>query len=203
MAPLPFAANVFMDPASTIAWDQLHQTEFLALFFVALRDAMDGDFTAYRFFVYSPSDPAALPASASLDLPNKVLFFLSDESPFIPWHLRQYYSAVFKAHLPFEVEGNGIFPFNLGYMRNVPQVRCVPIGERPIDVFFSGNLNVNRCPLYRALNARAGRSTGLRHPKVIAALLRSPLRRRLRQAPRVRPPVRAGALRPGRARAAG
>jgi hypothetical protein len=144
--------NVVLDGASTFAWEELNESRFLTLFFQHLRERMGPTFEHFRFYVLNSQDPNAIPESAGVPDDRKVLIFLSDESSSMPTELAKRYFAVFKAYLPNEIRGGNIFPFNLGCVKDVPEVALVPLQERDIDIFFSGNLNSNRLPLYRALH---------------------------------------------------
>jgi hypothetical protein len=84
--------------------------------------------------------------------PKKILLFMSDELSSIPSHLSGYYFAVFKSYLPKELPGSNILPFHLGYVKGVPSYEPKPAEHRKYDIFFSGNLNANRTPLFRAVH---------------------------------------------------
>ena len=83
---------------------------------------------------------------------NKILFFISDELSSTSIGLRDKYLAIFKGYLPHEMPGTNIFSFNIGYAKDVPELGTRSIAERHINVFFSGNLNESRIPLYIALH---------------------------------------------------
>ena len=143
---------MFYDPASTHQWSDLNETAFLERVMAALRTAMGDSFATYTFFILSGRTGDVWPQSASDPSPRKVLIFISDESSSIPTALQPHYVAIFKGYLPRELPGSNVFPFNIGYVRDVPTYPLKPIEERAIDVFFSGNLSLSRLPLYRALH---------------------------------------------------
>lgn len=66
----------------------------------------------------------------------------------MPLQLQKHYLAVFKSYLPYEPKNSNIFPFSLASVKDVPKIDPMPILERPIDIFFSGNFHPNRYPLY-------------------------------------------------------
>lgn len=160
MTPIPKTAdnnlpeNVKLDSTSSYRWEQLNETAFLTRFFEHLSEEMGKQFHTYNFFVMSSHDSQIVPASAQADLPNKVLFFISDESPSIPatLALQSRYHCVFKSYLPCELPNSNVFPFQLGYVKDVPHYEVKPATERRNDIFFFGNLNSNRFGLYHALN---------------------------------------------------
>jgi len=177
--PLDFADNVFLDVASAHEWRTLNEHVFVSRVLIALRAELGEAFDALTFFVFSPARADVRPASADIAKAGKVLIFLSDESASIPHALATYYAAIFKAYLPHDLPGSNIFPFNLGYVGDPPATEAIPIRERPIDVFFSGNLNGNRLPLLAACHPVLRHLPG---PGLIGRLcLKTPLKRLIRR----------------------
>jgi len=146
------ANNIILDGASAYKWEVLNETVFLTKFFECLRESMGAEFFSYTFYILSSHDPEILPQSAADASRRKILFFISDESPSVPVALQSHYLAIFKSYLPHELPGSNIFPFNIGYVRDVPEIMPKPIQSRANNVFFSGNMNNNRFPLYRELH---------------------------------------------------
>jgi hypothetical protein len=144
--------NVFYDSASAHKWSDLNETVFLERVISGLRTSMGDAFLKYSFFILSAKSGDVWPESASNSSPYKVLIFVSDESSSIPTALQPHYFAIFKGYLPSEMPGSNIFPFNVGYVRDVPTYPLKPVEDRAINVFFSGNLSASRFPLYRALH---------------------------------------------------
>jgi hypothetical protein len=111
---------------------------------------MCNEFNDYVFFVLSSQKKDILPTSTSYKTDKKkVLIFISEESGVIPEYLSPYYYSIFKAYMPC-VDGNkgNIFNFPLQCVGTVPVFPYIPIPARKYSVFFSGNLNGNRLPLY-------------------------------------------------------
>lgn len=177
--PLGPAANVFLDAASAHAWEALNEHVFLSRVLVELRTELGEAFDALNFFVFSPAHAGVRPASADLPMPGKVLIYLSDESSSVPHALAAEYLAIFKAYLPHDLPGTNIFALNLGYVGDPPALDATPILDRPIDMFFSGNLNGNRLPLLAAFDPVLRRlpATG----RLGRLLLRSPAKRLIRR----------------------
>jgi hypothetical protein len=146
------ANNIILDGASAYKWEVLNETVFLTKFFECLRESMGAEFFSYTFYILSSHDPEILPQSAADASRRKILFFISDESSSVPVALQSHYLAIFKSYLPHELPGSNIFPFNIGYVRDVPEIMPKPIQSRANNVFFSGNMNNNRFPLYRELH---------------------------------------------------
>lgn len=144
--------NVSYDTASPIKWSDLNETSFLERVFTALEARMGLAFRAFSFFILSAPGGAPDPASASHPSERKVLVSISDESGSVPLHLVSRYVAIFKAYLPRELPGSGIFPFTPGYVGEVTTYPVLPLLDRRVSVFFNGNLNSNRLSLYRALH---------------------------------------------------
>lgn len=149
--------NVFYDSASAYRWGDLNETAFLERVMAELKALMGDAYLEYAFFILSSHDPNVRPESVSDPSPRKVLIFVSDESASIPSGLQPHYLAIFKGYLPREVPGANVFPFNLGYVRDVPTYPFKPVPDRPINVFFSGSLSVKRLDLYRSLHPLYGR----------------------------------------------
>lgn len=169
------AENVLLDSASAYQWEALNETVFLKNFFKCLSCEMGNDFSRYTYYIFSSHEPSTVPHSADNRSRNKILFFISDESASIPVALRENYFAIFKGYMPYEMAGSNVFPFNIGYAKDVPGFKPPPIRARPIDVFFSGNLNDNRIAFYSALHPI------LRHlPQPLAAKAFNKYRHRLR-----------------------
>jgi hypothetical protein len=144
--------NVFLDEASDHKWEDLNESLYLTRFFESLREQMGHAFFLYNFHILSSHNPQAVPVSAAMPGQRKILFFISDESPSIPTKLSSHYLAIFKSYLPAEIPESNIYPFNIGYVREVPDIPAKSVGERSVNVFFSGNLNSNRLALYRELH---------------------------------------------------
>ena len=152
MTPLPIGSNVFVDSASAHGWTELNESTFISSSLAVLRSHLGPGFSEYSFYIFSPPRADTMPASANEQVALKVLLFLSDESASVPHHLADRYTAIFKAYLPFEATGANIFQLSLGAARDVPTFPPLPMAERPLDIFFSGNLNANRMALYRAIS---------------------------------------------------
>jgi hypothetical protein len=148
----PLGENVFYESVSTHKWRDLNETLFLERVIEELRARMRRAFLDHTFFILSTRDGRVRPESISHPSQRKVLIVISDESGSIPTDLGPHYLAIFKGYLPRELPGTNIYPFNIGYVRDVPALPVIPVDERTIDVFFSGNLSVSRLPMYRALS---------------------------------------------------
>jgi hypothetical protein len=149
--------NVLYDAASDHRWGELKQRPFLETVFAHLRDELGAAFDDYTFHVVSSHNPDVRPQSLDADGARKVLLWISNESAATPTALAPHYHAVFKTHLPAEMPGTNIFAFNIGYAGHPPRREPTPMAERPINVFFSGQLTLDRRPLYCALHPVYGR----------------------------------------------
>lgn len=144
--------RIFYDSASAYTWSELNESTFLIRMFSELKRLMADTFLDYKFYILSSHNMHAQPESISDPSPNKVLIFISDERSSIPRHLQTNYLAIFKGYLQCEFPRTNIFPFNLGYVNNVPVYPIKPVEDRRINVFFAGNLNYNRLKLYRSIH---------------------------------------------------
>ena len=143
--------NIIFDEASDYKWEALNETTFILKFFSHLKNIMGDKFYNYTYYILSSHNPVVVPHSFHVESKYKILFFISDESSTMPVHLQTKYFAIFKSYLPFELPGTNIFPFNIGYFRDVVEYVSLPMNERKFNVFFCGNLNYNRFSLWKEL----------------------------------------------------
>jgi hypothetical protein len=144
--------NVFNDSNSQTPFNNLIQKDFLLNLFDALSYELKEIFNDYFFYIFSTHDISRLPAiiNQSLDVNKLILFYISEETGFVPEHLRPYFKAIFKTHIAYEPGGN-IHSLTLGYIDEVifSTDNLPAIEDRKINIFFSGNLQKNRSDLYR------------------------------------------------------
>jgi hypothetical protein len=160
--PSDIAQNVFLDPSSTYTWESLDESHYLKQVLEKLREEMRGDFENFRFYIFSSREiNDNLPFSAYLPENNKILIYTSDENSRYPQVLSPCYHSIFKSYLPYEISRSNIHSFPVGLVNDVPQLTPTPISQRPIDVFFRGQLTSNRIPLYRALIGKPKREITL------------------------------------------
>src|SRR5690606_30233071 len=98
-------------------------------------------------------EQGAIPGSSRLKTnKRKVLLYFSDEKGEDPAYFSDRYFAIFKSYLPRTSSSLNVFPLPLGYVKDVPELPTKPIDERKYNVFFRGNLNVNRLPFYKSFS---------------------------------------------------
>jgi hypothetical protein len=134
-------------------YEELQECESLDKLFHELQQAFGSEFEQYEFVLYSTNGSTNPPVPIKLTGDKKkVLIYISDEEMLAPYELCKDFVAIFKWHLPkdFKMERN-IYPFPLAPSRGAEEFPIIPINERPFNVFFSGNLNANRYPLYKEL----------------------------------------------------
>lgn len=134
-------------------YEELQECESLDKLFHELQQVFGSEFEQYEFVLYSSngSTNPAVPIKLTGDR-KKVLIYISDEEMLVPYDLCKNFVAIFKSLLPndYDKERN-IFPFPLAPNRGTEELPIIPINERPVNLFFSGNLNKNRYPLYKEL----------------------------------------------------
>ena len=85
---------------------------------------------------------------------TRVLIWIGEESGAIPSdNLLSKYDLCFKAYMRSEYPDKHLYAMPLITPSEVPVKDIVPILSRQYNVFFSGNLNRNRLPLFVALNS--------------------------------------------------
>ena len=172
------AQNVFLDPNSGHGWGELVQREFLAELFAALDDRLAPGQRDVRFYLFSPISSADRPASASFPDRRKALIWLSDEENAVdPRELSLRYLAIFKPSMTVGRIGTNIHTMSLGFANGVPTLPAQPMAERDLDLFFSGNLNRNRYPLYLAFHPWFKWLRRIVGDATFHAMMRSPLGR--------------------------
>ncbi len=112
---------------------------------------MGGSFYEYRFYIFSCSKSGVVPQSACIDFPKKVLFYLSNENNATPKYLSRHFHTIFKTYLT-EQDYRNIRPFPLGYVGKKWKQNALAINDRKYNIFFSGNVNLNRMSLIRELS---------------------------------------------------
>lgn len=141
--------NVRFDEDSKVGFEELCEIEYLEGIFKHLQVEMGADFDAHDFVVYSANNTKGPKAPPNPE--QTILLYISDETMRIPEHLSPHFKAIFKCYIPVDRQDN-IFSLPLGYVAGRKQFEQTPIESRPFNVFFSGNLNENRFPLYQHFN---------------------------------------------------
>lgn len=145
--------NVEMDVNSAYSFQQINESVFLIEFFIQLKQLLGENFEKYHFYIYANIDSHVLPGALGLkSARKKVLIFLSSQSHEINPGLPGDFFAVFKCHLSADVVRERIFHFPLGYVKDTLHQPVKKLEERTINVFYSGNLNKGRVPLYKLLS---------------------------------------------------
>lgn len=154
--------NVFYEEKSDYKFEQLNESLFIERIIGELKDSLGKRFAEYEFFVYSNhkvnkknpgSKKDSMPPSA--DLPSekkKVLLYFSDEGGLDPSFYADKYFAIFKAYIGTQFQTRNVFPLALGYVNSVPEFPDKKIEDRKHNVFFRGNLNMNRINFYRTFS---------------------------------------------------
>ncbi|WP_194777086.1 hypothetical protein [Pararhodonellum marinum] len=146
--------NVMYDRNSIYGYESLNESQYVEKLFEELKQYLGVDFENYEFFVFAHSEFDQLPQSiAHKSGKKKVLYYIADSTGHDPSYLSDEYFLVFKTHMRDSYESDNVVPVPLGYVNDVPAFPITPIHERPLNVFFSGDLNRNRLDLYRSFSA--------------------------------------------------
>jgi hypothetical protein len=132
-------------------FESLCETLSLKNIFNELNILLKENFDKYNFYIYSfDLKQDILPKSIFHETgKNKILIYISDESGNVPYFLSPYYYCIFKTNLQLDkFIVNNIFNFPLGCEKHIPKLPYKNIRERKYPVFFCGNLNHERLPLY-------------------------------------------------------
>lgn len=155
MTPLDNYQNVFLDSNSGYTFDELTETEYLIEFFKSIKSRLAEDFESYYFYIFSAhSIDSAVPASKNIKNDKKILIYFSDEHGSYPSDLINDYLLIFKSSLKSKhnyPKNKVLYPFPIGYVRDVKQLDSKTYSERTVNVFYSGNLSNPRIPIYKHL----------------------------------------------------
>ena len=146
--------NIYYDENWCCPFTQLCEYEYLKNIFVILEDLLGDDFKKIDFYIY-PNNGIYNPAKPIVIQSNKprVLIYFSDETGIIPTYLTKYFGVIFKCYMLKNYDNKTIFPFPIGYHKEVTHLPIVPINERSINVFFSGTMKWDsRLSFYKELS---------------------------------------------------
>lgn len=145
--------NVFYEESSEYKFSELSESIFIEKIFMELKKELGKDFFCYKFYIFSNHRGKKLPDSYyHKNEQNKILIYLSDENGRSPDTIFNEFIAVFKSYLGDTCTKKNVFPFPLGYVNGVRELPIKPVQSRPINVYYSGNLNMNRINFYRTFS---------------------------------------------------
>lgn len=145
--------NVYYDQNSRHQFNQLNESLFIEKLLNNLSTIMKDTFFDYDFFIFSHHGSSHIPSSIETKTDKKkVLLFFSDEMGTDPKPYAHHYYAIFKSYIGTKSKCPNVYALPLGYVKDVPHLPIIPINDRPINIFFRGNLNSNRLKFYRSLS---------------------------------------------------
>lgn len=108
------------------------------------------DLAEYEFYIYFKLNNDQRPIKLEPSSKKQIVFFVCDESDVLPSddELDKTFLA-FRHYLPYKSYKDKLYYLPVGYSRKFSDLPIIPINERPINVFFSGNLHLGRAKLYR------------------------------------------------------
>lgn len=150
---LSASENVKYDENSKFSWDDLNESNYVKGILLQLQTLMGSDFENYVFYVFSNHNSVRIPESLHhTSSKKKVLIYVSDELGSDPSMYSSNYFAIFKAYLGVGSFASNVFPFPLGCVNCVPSLKVKSVNQRKINLFFRGNLNMNRIDFYRSFS---------------------------------------------------
>lgn len=157
--------NAIIVVAPSYSYESLLELKSLKLFFKRLNDLLKGevDVFFYAFWGKINEEEYLLREMLNTRREKNVLFWIGDEEGYIPSdEIFQRFSFIFKVHLNNQgalkvVDGinlykKGLYHFPLLTIDNVPELPVISFDKRKYDLYYCGNLNKNRLPLYLSLN---------------------------------------------------
>lgn len=143
-------SNVFYELSSEYEFSELNESLYVEKIIKNLIVLMGDEFDEYEFIIFSNHRLDLLPKTRNyITTKRKVLIYLSDEYSRDPHVYADKYYVVFKAYLRDIHAKANVFPFGIGYVKDVPFFPGGPINDRKYNLFFRGNLNKNRIDFYR------------------------------------------------------
>lgn len=160
--------NVTIIVSPSYQFDKLLEIKSLRLFCITLNNLMNNDFNFeyYVFWGFIEDEHVLIKETSNYAKDKKnVLFWIGDEEGCIPSDIVfQRFNWVFKVHLRNEnsiqringvnVYRKGLYHFPLLTIDDVPELEVLPFNKRKHDVYFCGNLNKNRFPLFYSLKEK-------------------------------------------------
>ncbi|MFO7823119.1 MAG: hypothetical protein R6V72_04215 [Cyclobacterium sp.] len=155
-------SNVYYEEESNYRFEDLNESLFIRRLIEELKEFLGPRFFNYEFFIYSnhkvnkrnpDSCKDTMPPSGNLSTSRKkVLLYFSDEGGLDPSFYSNKYFAIFKAYIGEKALASNVFPLSLGYVNAVPEFPDKSVKNRKYNVFFRGNLNMNRINFYRTFS---------------------------------------------------
>jgi hypothetical protein len=153
-------SNVTFEDESDYSFEELNESKFIKLLINEIRNILGDRFDDFEFFIFSrnhraknkgpKTDHDSIPPSGELTSDKKkILLYFSDEKGLDPSHFSDRYLAIFKSYIGINAIAKNVFPLALGYVNAVPEFPQKSIKDRNYNVFFRGNLNMNRINLYK------------------------------------------------------
>ena len=153
-------SNVTFEDKSDYGFEKMNESKFIENLINEIRDILGARFDEFEFFVYSKNHRAKkkgpktnhdiMPHSGELTSDKKkILLYFSDEKGLDPSHFSDRYLAIFKSYIGIKATAENVFPLVLGYVNAVPEFPQKSVKDRHYNIFFRGNLNMNRINLYR------------------------------------------------------
>jgi len=103
-------------------------------------------------FVFSWNDDEIFPIEDFAQFNQRVLFRIGEShSDTLTNHICNSFTAVFQNHMNCDCPDRNHYALPLITSSKVPELEIIPLHRRRYNVFFSGNFNKNRVPLYLSL----------------------------------------------------
>ena len=155
-------SNVSIEDKSDYRFEELNESRFIKNVIEELKDLLQERFDDFEFFIYSnhrvnkrapDSGTDIMPPSGDYKSnKKKILLYFSDERGLDPSSFSDKYFAIFKSYIGTKAVARNVFPLALGFVNAVPELPNKPIKDRKYNVFFRGNLNMNRINFYRVFS---------------------------------------------------
>lgn len=146
--------NIYYDENWCCPFLDLCESKYFTKIFACLEDQLAEQFSEYDFYLY-PSNGIYNPPKPII-IQNKkprILIYFSDETGVDPIYLTKYFDIIFKSYMNNPSISDKVFPFPVGYHKDVIHSEVLPIKDRKINVFFSGTFKWNsRLSFYKELS---------------------------------------------------
>ena len=147
-------------------YDKLLELKSLRKFISILNEKLNSNFVYYIFWGEISDEQYLLSKTEKIDQScHNILFWIGDEKGCIPSdETFQRFDFIFKVHLKdndairtengINVYRKGLYHFPLLTIDDVPELPVLSFEDRKYNLYYCGNLNKNRLPLYLSLKKK-------------------------------------------------
>lgn len=158
--------NLIVIVSQSYEYNKLLELKSLRKFISILNEKLKSNFVYYVFWGEISDEQYLLSKTEKIDQSyHNILFWIGDEKGYIPSdETFQRFDFIFKVHLKdkdairvengINVYRKGLYHFPLLTIDDVPELPILSFEDRKYNLYYCGNLNKNRLPLYLSLKKK-------------------------------------------------